>query len=176
MSIGAVNSISLHSVSFGKSLKSFSSKNEVQAANQSPLKELSSIPTSKVLSQMGNVSFTSHYNYGQDDFSPWSDWVRNNPGANPPMEEVAKYRASRQAQEYIDNEDYLSAIRVKLNIARRCYGHDAFLLEESVRRLYRDLPKYQKAEAREMIADYNSDMAKYIEEDIKKMSETNYDD
>jgi hypothetical protein len=34
--------------------------------------------------------------------------------------------------------------------------------------LYKDLPKYQRADAKEEIANYNEDMAYYIDEDIKR--------
>lgn len=173
MSLGSVSAVDLHGVAFGNTLKSVTSQKEVQTVGQNPIEKLASVPTSKVLAQMGNVSFTSRYKYGKDDFSAYGEWTRNHPGGTPPDIEIGKYRASLKVQEYIDNEDYLSAIKGKLRLAeinkKQGNDEDAFLLEEGIRKLYKDLPKYQKEEAKVEISKYNSDMAKYIDEDIKKL-------
>ena len=127
-----------------------------------------SLPTMFALSQMPNVNFGSRYNYGNDDLSAYEDYV----GAQPPEIEIRKYNISKKVDADIKNEDYLSAIKGKLELAKICRlqdkDDDAYNLEESIRRLYKDLPKYQRADAKEEIANYNEDMAYYIDEDIKR--------
>lgn len=141
-------------------------KKDTQIASSEALQSVSS---SVALSQMPNVSFSGkHYNYGQDDFSDYDNYS----GPQPPQIELEKYQISRQVQEDIDDENYLSAISGKIKLARivRKQGkeRDAYLLENSIRDLYKDLPIYQRNEAKRIIAEYNHDMAKYIDDDIRR--------
>ncbi|MBQ8635655.1 hypothetical protein IJ425_05840 [bacterium] len=95
------------------------------------------------------------------------------PGATPPAIEQEKFRLSMRAEEQISDENYLEAIKTKITIADICRQQgnqrDTFLLEQTTRQLYAALPKYQKEEAKGIIAEYNEDMAKYIDEDIKNL-------
>ena len=82
-----------------------------------------------------------------------------------------KYNLSKSIQQNIEEKDYLSAIRGKLTLAEICKTQhkedDAYMPEESIRRLYKDLPKYQRNDAKSAISCYNPDMAQYIDEDIQ---------
>lgn len=126
-----------------------------------------SVPANILLAQLPKVSFGGRYNYGSDDLSPYDDYD----GPQPPLIEIRKYRISKAVQDYIKEEDYLSAIKGKLELASICRDQgkecDTFILEESIRRLYKDLPIYQREEAKDAIRAYNYDMAEYIDEDIK---------
>jgi hypothetical protein len=117
--------------------------------------------------QMPNVSF-GRYSYGQDDLAPYNEYE----GPQPPDIEIDKFALTKQVKKDIEEENYLSAIEGKIEIAKICKEQgkdsDAYLLEESIRKLYKELPKYQRAEAKEVISDYNSDMAKYIDRDTQK--------
>ena len=107
------------------------------------------------------------------DLSAYDRFNEEFPGAIPPAVEQEKFRLSMRAEEQINDENYLEAIKTKITIADICRhqgnDRDAFLLEETTRQLYAALPKYQKEEARSVIAEYNEDMAKYIDEDIKRL-------
>ena len=128
--------------------------------------KLNNTPVSVVLAQMPNVSFgAKHYNYGKDDFTPYDEYD----GPTPPQIEMEKYRRSIQIQKDIDDENYLAAIRGKIELARICRSQgkedDAYMLENSIRELYKDLPRYQREDAKSIISQYNHDMAKYIDKD-----------
>ena len=121
------------------------------------------------LAQMPNVSFgNKHFNYGKDNFDAYDNYQ----GPPPPQIEIEKYRKSLEVQKNIDEENYLAAIQGKIELARICRKQgnekDAFMLENSIRDLYKDLPKYQRDQAKMMIGDYNHDMAKYIDIDINR--------
>lgn len=141
----------------------------ISSENLSPQANLSSVPSKIALAQMSNVSFGNKYNYGQDNLSSYINYS----GPKPPNIEVHKYNISTEIAAAIENEDYLTAIKGKIALAQICKSQakerDAFILEEGVKRLYKDLPKYLKEQAKTVIGKYNSDMAKYIEEDIKKL-------
>lgn len=130
--------------------------------------ELASLPTVAIASQFPNVNFGAKRNYGSDDMSSYENYY----GPQPPAIEIKKYALSKQIAEYIENEDYLSAIKSKVDLASICReqgkDRDAFILEESIRKLYKDLPKYQKPEAKDAIRPYNNDMARYIDKDIER--------
>lgn len=170
MSIGNVSSIVLFSTPLKKKIDSqVSSSNEIVRANQT-ITKLPSFSTVAVISQMPNVNFgAKKYNYGSDDLSPYNTYS----GPTPPEIEMKKYRLSVQIENYINEDNYLEAIKGKLALARICKSQgkdgDAFILEESIRRLYKDLPRYQRSDAKAQISTYNSDMAKYIDEDIKRI-------
>lgn len=123
------------------------------------------------LAQMPNVSFgnSAGFNYGHDDLSRYDEYI----GPPPPEDEVTKLKLSKQAVTAIEKQDYLSAIDLKIQVAGICkkqgLERDAFILEEGIRRLYRDLPLYLREQAKGLIGKYNQDMAKYIEADIKKL-------
>ena len=170
MSIGNVSSIVLFSTPLKKKIDSqVSSSNEIVRANQT-ITKLPSFSTVAVISQMPNVNFgAKKYNYGKDDFSPYDTYQ----GPTPPEIELQKYRISRAVESYIEEDNYLEAIKGKLSLAKICQNQgksgDAFILEESIRRLYKDLPRYQRNDAKAYISSYNSDMAKYIDQDIEKL-------
>lgn len=135
---------------------------------KSPQDKAISVPANILLAQMPNVSFGGRYNYGRDDLSAYDDYE----GPQPPQIEIEKYKISKAVDESIENEDYLSAIKGKVKLAFICKKQgkesDSYILEESIRRLYKDLPRYQREEAKNVIRDYNYDMAQYIDEDIKR--------
>ena len=146
-------------------------KNNVLNSNFLSNEKFESVSGSLALAQMPNVNFSfgrKHYNYGQDDFDAYDNYS----GPTPPQIELEKYRKSLQVQKNIDDENYLAAIEGKIDLARICRKQgnerDAFMLEESIRDLYKDLPKYQRDEAKSLIGNYNHDMAKYIDQDINK--------
>jgi hypothetical protein len=128
--------------------------------------KLKSIDGKMFFAQMPNVSF-GRYSYGKDDLEPYDLYK----GPQPPDIEIDKFALSRQVENDIENENYLSAIEGKVEIAKICREQgkekDAYLLEESIRKLYKELPKYQREEAREVLSDYNFDMAKYIDRDTQ---------
>ncbi len=138
-----------------------------QAIASSPQKPVS-VPANIALAQFSKVNFGGRYNYGRDDLSAYYEYD----GPKPPQIEIKKYQISKEVDKFIEEEDYLSAIKGKIQLASICKEQgkdsDAYILEESVRRLYKDLPFYQKSEAKEVISDYNFDMAAYIDEDIKR--------
>ena len=111
-------------------------------------------------------------NFKAGDLSSYYSFVRENPGAQVPSFEAAKYQLSVGVEEAIKEENYLEAIKGKIKIAQICKDHgqekDAYMLEEGIRELYVALPKYQKEDAKKEIAEYNLLMAEYIEEDIAK--------
>lgn len=125
------------------------------------------IPSCVILAQMPQVNFSSNYRGGNDDLSRYD----KHSGDMIPDIEIKKYNISKDVQRHIENEDYLSAIKGKLELAYICKSqkkeNDAFYLEESIRLLYDGLPKYQKNEAKDAIRKYNYDMALYIDEDIE---------
>lgn len=151
-------------------LKKNSDFNKVfqQHSNNISTSEYATVPTVTVLAQLPNVNFGAKRNYGRDDLSLYDTYS----GPRPPEIEIKKYIITRQVDEHIEMEDYLSAIKGKIDLARICKSQgkddDAFILEESIRRLYKDLPKYQKSEAKRAISTYNKDMAKYIDKDIER--------
>lgn len=151
-------------------MKSSDNKEHESAVHKDSVRSYKSVSGAKALAQMPNVHFLSkHYNYGRDDFSAYDNYE----GPQPPQIEIEKYSISRHVDQCIANENYLSAIDGKIKIARICRSqgkeHDAFMLENSIRRLYKDLPLYQREEAKSIISDYNHDMAKYIDQDIARM-------
>ena len=131
--------------------------------------QLPAVSSLSALSQLPNVSFTAKKrNYGRDNFDPYYSYR----GPQPPEIEMQKFNLSERIQQDIDDEDYLSAIKGKIILAKVCKSQDkeedAFMLEESIRRLYKDLPKYQKQDAKDAIKEYNADMAKQIDKDIER--------
>ncbi len=82
-----------------------------------------------------------------------------------------KYHLSCEAQAAQIRHDYLKVIELKLEIAAICKSqpneHDAYILEEGIRKTYPLLSSADKVKAKIMIARYNADMAKYIDEDTK---------
>lgn len=166
MNVGVVNSVMLASTPLRKREVVQANANKIDSFVDS--KSLPSVKSISVLSQMPNVSFGAKRNYGKDSLSAYDNYS----GPRPPEIEIKKYIITRQVAEYIENEDYLSAIKGKLRLAEICKKQgkdsDAFILEESVRKLYKDLPKYQRSEAKSEIADYNVDMATYIDRDINR--------
>jgi len=104
------------------------------------------------------------------DLSAYTEYQGDISGKKPPEIEEYKFNLSMQAEEYISEENYLEAIRTKIAIAEICRAQgkqrDTHLLEQTTRELYVALPKYQKQEAKDIIALYNEDMAKYIDQDV----------
>lgn len=145
-------------------------KNKVANTNVLLNENLQSVSGSLALAQMPNVTFGGHkhYNYGNDNFDDYDNYS----GPTPPQIEIEKYRKSLQVQNDIDDENYLAAIEGKIDLARICRRQgnerDAYMLENSIRDLYKDLPRYQRDDAKRIIGGYNHDMAKYIDQDIYK--------
>ena len=141
---------------------------EQQQTTETSQEKPISVRANILLAQFPKVSFGSRYNYGSDDLSPYYDYE----GPQPPEIEIKKYRISKAVDDFIADEDYLSAIKGKIQLASICKEQgkdsDAYILEESIRKLYKDLPRYQKNEAKDVIRVYNHDMAEYIDEDIKR--------
>ena len=159
---------SFASVQLSKSVsESGAAKGGEQSSKTSENKSFS-VPAGIVLAQFSKVNFCGNYNYGSDDLSAYDDYC----GPQPPQIEIEKYRISKAVDKYIEEENYLSAIKGKIKLASICKSqgkeNDAFILEESIRRLYKDLPRYQRNEAKDIIRSYNHDMAEYIDEDIKR--------
>lgn len=168
MNVGVVNSVVLQSTPLRKREVANVNSNNLNSNIAVDSKALPLVNGISVLSQMPNVSFGAKRNYGKDSLDAYNNYS----GPTPPEIEVKKYIITRQVSEHIENEDYLSAIKGKLLLAEICKEQgkdgDAFILEESVRKLYKDLPKYQRAEAKSEIAGYNEDMAEYIDRDINR--------
>ena len=129
-------------------------------------KTLKSVSGFKILSQLPNISFKR--NYSGDDLSPYYDYT----GSTPPEIEIEKFNISKEVQYSIDNEDYISAIQGKIELAKICHSQgeerDAYMLECSIRDLYSCLPSSNRSTAKGIIYKYNKDMAIYIDDDIKK--------
>lgn len=136
------------------------------AQNNESTPQLSKFSTVSFLSQMPNINFKGRYNYGKDDLSDYNNYS----GPQPPELEIKKYRISCKVDNAIAEDNYLEAIKGKLELAKICRWQgkerDTFILEESIRRLYKDLPRYQRGEAKSAIRPYNEDMANYIDKDI----------
>ena len=162
MKIQAITFASKNPMAF-EGVKQNSAKNSKLEMVQ-PAQQLKSVSSAVILSQLGNVSFKG--DYGRDDLSAYENYD----GPLPPDIEVEKYKRSVKVQEAIDEGRYLDAIQGKISLARivRRQGkeRDAFLLETSIRELYKCLPLSQKAQARNIISTYNIDMAAHIDEDI----------
>lgn len=153
MNITAINPIGVHQVSLSKNLNLGNIKNKGSDINKnSETKMLSSIPTSNVLAQLPNVSFTSK--------KPNGDWI-------------IKYNMAYNADECLKKNDFLGAIEYKLSGANLCEKsheyREASLLNEGIKVLYHFLPNEQKNEANEKIAKYNPELAKYL-----TVNKTNY--
>ena len=107
------------------------------------------------------------------DLTPYEIAGRLNPHAEIPKEEHKKFKLSVAAEKFIEEENYLEALRTKVEIASICQElhqtRDAYLLETTIRELYAALPKYQREEAKEIISHYNFDMAKYIDKDTQNV-------
>ena len=127
-----------------------------------------SIPTNIALAQRANVSFKNDY-YG----SNMSAYAGHDSSKPIPPIEIEKYELSSKIGLLIHDGKLLEALLCKVSLASICKSQrkerDAFLLEESIRRLYKDIPYDHKRIAKERIRAYNKDMAKYIDEDIKKI-------
>lgn len=125
----------------------------LEASNTKQIQNLVSCPTLLYISQIPKINFSSNTN-----------------NFLTPDIEIKKYDLSKDVQRHIENEDFLSAIKGKLELAQICKSqkkeNDAFYLEESIRILYDGLPKYQKNEAKDAIRKYNYDMALYIDQDV----------
>ncbi len=104
------------------------------------------------------------------NLSAYDTFVKNHPGAQVPRVEGVKYQISLDVEDAIKEENYLQAIKLKIQIAKICKEQgnekDAYMLEEGIRELYDALPKYQKEDAKTVIGEYNLLMAEYIDEDI----------
>ena len=76
------------------------------------------------------------------------------------------------AEEAQNKREYLKVINYKLELAKICQSQDkkgdAFTLEEGIRKTYVMLSSADKEEAKEMISQYNSDMARYIDQDVSR--------
>lgn len=111
---------------------------------------------------MPNVNFGAK----KDDLSAYYDYN----GDSIPHIEMEKYRISEVVNEALGRDDYLTAIKGKARIAQICKSQgkedDAFMLEESIRGLYSEMPYSQRNSAKNIISSYNKDMADYIDEDI----------
>ena len=164
MKVGCVNA-----PIFGATpIRKFSEHNvALEADNSKQIKTLSSYPTMLYVSQLPKHNFSSSKNPIKEDLSEYDKYN----GDIIPDIEIKKYDISKDVQRHIENEDFLSAIKGKLELAQICKAqqkeNDAFYLEESIRILYDSLPKYQKNEAKDAIRKYNYDMALYIDQDIE---------
>lgn len=128
---------------------------------QSPISAVSR----NVLFQLPNISFGKL----KEDLADYHYYT----GEMPSKIEQDKYAITAQVKCDIDNEDYLSAITGKIELANICRKQgkhrDCFLLEQGIRRLYAQLPEADKKEAWVKIYQYNDDMARFIEKDIADM-------
>jgi len=98
-------SVGVKSATLSKAMKaSATAENHLQ--NQSNLKNVSA---SVVLAQHPNVSFGAR----RDSLDAWENYE----GSNPPAIEQYKYQLSAKVKEDIDNENYLSALEGKLELA-----------------------------------------------------------
>jgi hypothetical protein len=146
-----------------------SCKNPTQLKSQNSL--LFAGGTGKAIDGKSLLAQMPYIYFGKIDYNAESlDISDEYRGPQSPDVEINKFAIAKQVDKDIQNENYLAAIEGKIELARICKNQgkdkDAYRLEESVRRLYKGLPKYQKKDALETIADYNEDMAKYIEKDI----------
>ena len=107
--------------------------------------------------------FNEHYTYSGDDLGAYEYYT----GPTPPEIEIRKYNLSKAIEMNINLEDYISAISGKISLAEICHSQgkerDAYMLECSIRDLYACLNDKDKAVAKNLIREYNKDMAKYIE-------------
>ena len=81
-----------------------------------------------------------------------------------------KYQLSLKVQNAQSEHNFLEVIKYKIQIAQICQeqnkSQDAYRLEEGIREAYAMLSDFEKVQAKSIIADYNSDMALYIDQDI----------
>ena len=153
------------------------SKNHFGAIKKSQPKSLNTSYSEINLNNLPNYALI---NFGHSrkkvqngDLTPYEIAGRMNPHAEISKEEHRKFKLSVAAEEFIEEENYLQALKTKIEIASICQTlgqtRDAYLLETTIRELYAALPKYQKEEAREAISHYNFDMARYIDKDTENM-------
>jgi len=115
-----------------------------------------------------------HTEYSQEQFQ--RDWFANHQTRSSlsSIDPALQYRRehSANASQLIREREYLEALKEKLLVAGNCRMNgepsNTFLLEESVRGLYTKLSPREKIEARNVIREYNPDMATYIDQDIAK--------
>lgn len=114
---------------------------------------------------------TSHQetNYKEDSLSAYLNYQ----GGPIPQIEMDKYHLSCESVEAQKRHDFLRVVQLKLELAKICKSQpgkegDAYILEEGIRKAYIILSAADKKKAKVMISEYNSDMAKYIDEDIKR--------
>ena len=118
------------------------------------------VSSSQVLSQMPNVSFGRYH----DDLSPYFNYD----GPTPPEIEHQKYYLSYVIERDIEQGNFVSAIGGKIRLATICRGQgkerDAYMLEEGMKALYKEIPtRKDKKAAKKLIGEYNPEMAEYLD-------------
>lgn len=107
-------------------------------------------------------------NYQIDSLQPYEEYY----GDPIPLIEQKKYQLSLKVQNAQSEHNFLEVIKYKIQIAQICQeqnkSQDAYMLEDGIRKAYAMLSDFEKVQAKSIIADYNSDMALYIDQDINR--------
>lgn len=138
----------------------------VEKTVESHITESENIPIQDI--STAEMNYTK-MNYKEDSLSAYHNYQ----GGPIPQIEMEKYRLSCETLEAQKRHDFLYVIQLKLELAKICQSQpgkagDAYILEEGIRKAYIILSSTDKEKAKRMISEYNSDMAKYIDEDIKR--------
>lgn len=138
-----------------------------QRAAETVQEKLVSVPANILLAQFPKVSFGGKYNYS-GEYMPQH---YNEDGSPQPAIETYKCGLSKAIRDFIKKEDYLSAIEAEIELASICKAQekelDTSILEEGIRLLYKDLSLYERDKAREMIREYDYNMAESIDDIIR---------
>ena len=120
------------------------------------------VSTMSALSQMPNISFGKSKTLSKNDEI-----------------EIQKQLLTDVAESDLKSGRKVEALEKKLQIAKLCkkqgQEYNAFLLEDGVRDLYKNMRPYERDSAIEAIRKYNPDMAENIDKDIESMEKRRKD-
>lgn len=107
-------------------------------------------------------------NYQTDSLQAYEEYN----GDTIPLIEQKKYQITLKVQKAQSELNFLEVIKYKIQLAQICQeqnkSKDAYMLEEGIRSAYAMLSDFEKNQAKSIIADYNYDMARYIDQDINR--------
>ena len=146
--------------------RTFDDKKDVPASQNQYSSSLNGssayVSTMSALSQMPNISF------GKSKTLSANDEI-----------EIQKQLLTDIAERDLKSGRKVEALEKKLQIAKLCkeqgQEYNAFLLEDGVRDLYKNMRPYERDSAIEAIRKYNPDMAENIDKDIVSMEKRRED-
>lgn len=135
---------------------------------ESPLLNKIVIPESISNQDIDTNNTENKVDYQEDNLLAYQNYQ----GGPIPQIELDKYHLSYETLTAQTRHDYLKVIELKLKLAKICQLQgktgDAYILEEGIRKTYIILSSTDRVNAKMMISQYNEDMSKYIDQDIKR--------